>query len=167
MGDASTRAIGTLVPTAMPPLRVMGVLPALSVTTVHPLDAPSAGGAAYVFDFGANVAGMVRLQLPAGHGIPAGTQLRVEIAEIVQGVFNDTGGLCALCPSCSAHCAPAGASDGNLEGNDDGSCDVVGVGATCNSYCANPARDGKGPADHALRDEPCWPHQSYKPSHPQ
>lgn len=42
----------------------------------------------WVFDFGQNVVGFVTLQLDAGHGIPAGTDIRIEHGEIA---YADTG----------------------------------------------------------------------------
>jgi hypothetical protein len=48
-----------------------------------PAPAPAPGAPArWVFDFGQNVNGFVTLSLPAAHGIPAGTQLRLEHGEI-------------------------------------------------------------------------------------
>ena len=41
-------------------------------------------GPAWVFDFGFNTAGMTTLSLPAGHGIPRGTALRIEHGEVAQ-----------------------------------------------------------------------------------
>ena len=161
MGNASTVALGALVPARGPPLRVTAAHPALSMARVAPFDAPPGGGRSFVFDFGLNTAGMVRLSLPAGHGIPAGTQLRIEMAEIVAGPLNDTGGLCTLCPACNLDCPQPNSS---LGGN--APCTGVAEGAVCNTYCTNPAKAGKGPANHALRDEPCWGHQSYTPAPP-
>ena len=146
-------SLGTLRPNLGPPVTTQRELPAQTdpvKTTAFDV------GTAYIFDFGDNVAGMARLDLSVGHGLPAGTALRVAIAEIIEGSFEDVGGMCALCPGCGACAGGAGGSNGNTE------CSVfVGDGALCNTYCNNPSRSGKAPDTHALRDEPCYPHQSY------
>lgn len=48
-----------------------------------PTPAPAPlGPARWVVDFGQNVNGFVTLTLPAGHGLPAGTAIRIEHGEI-------------------------------------------------------------------------------------
>jgi len=83
----------------------------------------------------------------------------MEYAEIVSGVFTDTGGMCKLCPGCGP-CAANGSSCG-ASGPGCGSCAVAakGLGAACDTYChVGAEREG---GTHALRREPCYPHQSY------
>jgi hypothetical protein len=142
-------ALGELRASLSPPLRVIQELPALHVT---PAAARDVGATAYVFDFGKNIAGMVRLSLPAGHTVPRGTVLRIEHGEVLQGEARDIEGMCKLCPGCSSCKAIQ-------------SCDSRGAGAVCDTYCNNPALGG-GADDHPLRMEPCFPHQSYTPGYP-
>jgi len=101
-------ALGALKPTLAPPLRVTGVFPAVSMKSVHAADV----GVAFVFDFGYNTAGMTRLTLPAGHGIPKGTALRIEHGEVAQGKSLDIEGMCTLCPNC-APCIKGGGGGGS------------------------------------------------------
>jgi hypothetical protein len=137
-------AFGQLSPAHAPPLRVRKTVSAVQVSTVRVFDV---GEDVLVFDFGENAAGMSKLSLPAGHNIPAGTQLRVEHGEVVGGPLQDAGGsLCSVCPSC--------------EPCTSNTCLVRGDGAPCDHYCDNPAIHGKID-DHALRTEPCFPHQTY------
>lgn len=168
-------ALGALAPAVGPPLRVVQVYLAVSLHSVSALDV---GGRGWVFDFGQNFAGMTRLDLPAGHGLPAGTVLRIAQAEILAGPFTDTGGMCKLCPGCGA-CDPGpppdipsstadrdGDGDGapevgvtaGLRGNVDCSTNNAAAGALCDTYCATAAHAGLG---KPLRHEPCFPHQSY------
>ena len=114
-----------------PPLRVTGVFPAISVTAVDAHDV----GAAHVFDFAQNMAGILRLTLPAKHGIPKGTVLRIEHAEIVQGKQLDIANMCKLCPKCES----CGGGPGASGPGGAGSCDSRGVGAACDTYCTNPS----------------------------
>jgi alpha-L-rhamnosidase len=140
-------ALGKLAPVIAPPLRVVQIHTAVSVSAVAAFDV----GTAFVFDFGTNLAGVTRLSLPAAHGLPRGTALRIEHAEIVAGPFVDTGGMCKVCPKCG----PCGKTS---------ECQFAGVGAACNTYCGNPAQSG-GADDHQLRQEPCFPHQTYGDGH--
>lgn len=154
--DGSAIALGELKPATAPPVRVTGEFAALSVTAVHASDV---GSAAFIFDFGQNMAGMVRLSLPPANGIPAGTALRIEHGEILQGHDVDTEQMCALCPKCKS-CDNSGGGLGSV-----GPCDSRGIGAVCNTYCGTPAQLG-GVDNHSLRHEPCFPHQSYTPGYP-
>lgn len=86
-------------------------------------------GRAFIVDFGQNMAGMVQLSLPAGHGIAAGTQLRVEHGEIIQGQDRGTVDMCKICPKC-ASCGASGPG-GNRENSQ---CDSRGKGAVCDTY---------------------------------
>ena len=128
-------ALGVIKPTQSPPLQVVATFPALAVTHVTATDV----GAAHVFDFGQNMAGMVRLTLPAGHGIPKGTVLRIEHAEIVQGHNKDISAMCELCPQCSP-CVQGGGGGGSSGPSGKGSCDSRGAGAACDTcvkkHCA-------------------------------
>ena len=145
-------AVGQLKPTLAPPLRVTAEFPAISVTEIPARAGEKTANGGYVFDFGQNMGGMVRLSLPARHGLPSGTQLRIEHAEIVQGRDVDISGMCAACPDC-------GPCSGTY------TCDSNGEGGACNTYCRNPSESG-GVDDHSLRNEPCYPHQSYTPAFP-
>lgn len=169
--DSTTRqpiALGRLSPSLGPPLRVMEVYAAQTMRSVR---ANAVGSTGWVWDFGSNFAGMTRLSLPAGHGLPAGTQLRIEQAEIVAGDFVDTGGMCKLCPQCGP-CpgpdndadvkAPAMGVGSHSRGNSNCAANNAAEGAVCDTYCATVAHAGLKP----LRHEPCFPHQSYKGERP-
>ena len=146
-------ALGALVPRTGPVLRIVDEYPALSVQKVQANDVASTG---WVFDFGQNFAGMSRLSLPRLHGIPVGTELRIEQAEIVAGPFRDTGGMCKLCPTCGA-CAPPDLL--RSRGNTNCINNNAAEGAVCDTYCSTTAHAGlKKP----LRHEPCFPHQTLK-----
>ena len=134
-----------------------GTFPAVTVTRTAATDV----GDAYVFDFGQNMAGMVTLSLPAGHGIAAGTALRIEHGEVVQGKSRDTAGMCKLCPACKS-CPTGGPGGGQSGPGGGGSCDTRGAGAVCDTYC----KFHNASAAHPLRREPCYPHQSYTPGFP-
>lgn len=142
--DGHNVTFGPVSPNQAPPLRIRKTVRALSVSSVSAAD--FGGASVFVFDFGQNAAGMTRLSLPAGHNIPAGTALEIAHAEIVAGPFVDNGGMCELCPGC--------------QGCQSNMCIVHGSGAVCDTYCRNPAWSG-GVDDHALRNEPCFPHQTY------
>ena len=159
--DGAAVALGELKPTLAPPLRVTGIFPAVSVAPVHAADV----GTAWVFDFAQNMAGMTQLYLPAGHGIPKGTALRIEHGEVAQGKSLDIDGMCALCPGC-APCSHGGGGGGASGPSGAGSCDTRGIGAVCDTYCNNPGLSKAGANDHPLRSEPCFPHQSYSPGFP-
>eukprot|EP01051_Picozoa_sp_SAG22_P000173 SAG22_NODE_3_length_48349_cov_158.681180_34_plen_907_part_00 len=158
-------ALGQLAPTVSPPLRAVEIHEAVSVTKVTASDVGSAG---WVFDFGQTMAGMVKLVLPANHRLPRGTELRMEHAEIIAGPFSDTGGMCALCPSCGP-CAPpdhagVGGTDAlraGLRGNNNCGMNDAAGGDTCNTYCTTATRAAEG-LRLPLRREPCFPHQNYK-----
>lgn len=87
--SGSPVAIGELTPMAVPPVLVRAAFPAVAMWPVIASDV----GAAVIYDFGQNMNGMVRLSLPPGHGIPMGTELRIEHGEIVQGPSKDLVGL--------------------------------------------------------------------------
>ena len=139
-------ALGALAPAVGPPLRVVQVYPAVSVHSVSALDV---GGRGWVFDFGQNFAGMTRLDLPAGHGLPAGTVLRIAQAEILAGPFTDTGGMCKLCPGCGP-CAPGKPDGGTADskersrsrGNSNCATNNAAEGAVCDTYCATVVHAG-------------------------
>ena len=152
--DKQGVALGAVKPNLGPALRVTGTFPAVTVKAVHAFDTGGQNSStpSYVFDFGQNMAGMVTLQLPAGHGIPAGTTLRIEHAEIVQGKSLGIGEMCRICPTCSP-CITGPAA-----------CDASGLGAACDTYCKT-GYAGSGNASR-LRHEPCFPHQSYAPGYP-
>ena len=165
--DGVAVALGEVKPMVSPPLRVTGTFPAVSVVDVEARDT----GSSKVFDFGQNMAGMVMLSLPANHGLKAGTVLRIEMAEIVQGKQLDVGNMCKLCPKCGS----CGGGPGASGPGGAGSCDARGQGAVCDTYCTNPAlgspdaagqRPPPGADNHTLRHEPCYPHQSYVPGYP-
>lgn len=163
--DGDAVAIGELKPSVGPPLEVTGRFPALSLTQVMPNDI---GGPAFVFDFGQNMAGMVSLTIPPHTGMPKGTTLRIEHAEIIQGRSLDIGEMCRLCPGCSP-CTKGGGGGGASGPSGAGSCDSRGKGAACDTYCHNPSQGNADPEladDHPLRHEPCFPHQSYVPGFP-
>jgi hypothetical protein len=150
-------ALGELAPVVGPPLRIVQEYPTVSLREVRANDVASTG---WVFDFGQNFAGMSRLSLPEGHGIPKGTELRIEQAEIVAGPFHDTGGMCELCPDCGA-CAPP--DDEHLlllrsRGNSNCAAANAAEGAVCDTYCSTTVHAGLKP----LRHEPCFPHQTLK-----
>ena len=145
-------ALGALTPVVGPPLRIVDEFPAVSVREVRANDVASTG---WVFDFGYNFAGMSRLSLPPAHGIPAGTELRIEQAEIVAGPFSDTGGMCKLCPDCGA-CAPPDLL--RSQGNSNCAQANAAEGAVCDTYCSTTIHSGLKP----LRHEPCFPHQTLK-----
>lgn len=66
----------------------------------------------------------------AGHGIPAGTELRIEHGEIVQGVDHGIAQMCLICPkcgSCGSHSGGASGAGGNSN------CDPRGKGAVCDT----------------------------------
>ena len=144
---APASALGTLRPMLGPPITIAKILPALSVVATETVDV---GGTAWVFDFGYNVQGMVRLELPAGHGLSAGTTIRISIAEIIQGPFDDVGDYC------TNSFQPLGCGK-NPQAGYCGTAAMVGNGAVCNTYCK---KDG-----NPLRQEPCHPHQSYGDPH--
>ena len=160
--EAAPVALGGLSAVLGPPLRVVETYLAVSLREIHANDVAAVG---FVFDFGQNFAGMARLSLPAGHALPAGTELRIEHAEIVAGPFIDTGGMCKLCPTCGA-CAPVspdeagGDVEADLRGNNN--CALAGSanGAICDTYCSTTKRTAD--QQKPLRDEPCFPHQSAK-----
>lgn len=165
--DGVAIALGDVKPMISPPLRVTGTFPAASVTDVVARDT----GPSKVFDFSQNMAGMVRLSLPAKHGLKKGTVLRIEMAEIVQGKQLDIENMCKLCPKCGS----CGGGPGASGPGGAGSCDARGKGAACDTYCTNPAlgsadaagqRPPPGADNHTLRHEPCYPHQSYVPGYP-
>ena len=141
--DGHNVTFGPVSPNQAPPLRIRKTVRALTVSSVTAADF---GATVFVFDFGQNAAGMTKLSLPAGHNIPAGTILEIAHAEIVAGPFVDNGGMCEICPGC--------------QGCQSNMCMVHGSGAVCDTYCHNPAWSG-GVDDHALRNEPCFPHQTY------
>jgi hypothetical protein len=141
-------ALGDLKASLSPALRVVETLDAQSMVQTSATDV----GNAFTFDFRKNVAGMVQLNLPAGHGLPKGTELRIEHGEVIQGKAVDIDGMCKLCPGCGSCASPGHAPQ---------TCDDRGDGAVCDTYCHT------GPAkDHPLRHEPCYPHQSYTPGFP-
>ena len=150
--DGQSVTLGALAPIVGPPLRVVEEYPTVSVHEVHANDVASAG---WVFDFGVNFAGMSRLSLPPDHGIPPGTELRIEQAEIVAGPFSDTGGMCKLCPNCGA-CAPPDLL--RAQGNSNCAQANAAEGAVCDTYCRTTVHAGLKP----LRHEPCFPHQTLK-----
>lgn len=67
---------GALAPTVMPPCRLLEILPAVAVSRL----AGRAEDMRFVYDFGRNLAGNVRLRMPP---CPAGTQVTVRYAETV------------------------------------------------------------------------------------
>ena len=158
--DSKAVALGELKPSQSPPLRVQMRFSALTVKAVNANDV----GPAFVFDFGENMAGMVQINLPAGHSVPKGTVLRIEHAEIVQGKDTDISGMCALCPGCSSCRKGGGGGASGPSGK--GSCDSRGASAACDTYCNNPSLERNVTDDHPLRHEPCFPHQSYSPGFP-
>ena len=147
-------ALGPLAHVVGPPLRIVQEYPAVSVTKVRANDVASTG---WVFDFAQNFAGMSRLSLPAGHGIPPGTELRIEQAEIVAGPFVDTGGMCELCPTCGP-CALRLGGEAGLTGNSNCAAANAAEGAVGDTYCSTTVHAGAKP----LRHEPCFPHQTLK-----
>ena len=152
-------ALGAIKPSLSPPLRVSDRVPAWKVHAVAANDT----GLSYVVDFGRNMAGMMKLSLPTGHGIPRGTELRIGHAEIIEGRGVDIQSICTLCPKCTVCNGHGGGASGPGGG---GSCESRGPGAACNTYCRNPAQVPGGSDSHTLRHEPCFPHQSYTPAYP-
>ena len=77
-----------------PALRVVAIFPAVTLNAVAANDVGSTG---WVFDFGSNFAGMSRLTLPAGHGLPAGAHVTLAMSRMLS-CTHDAGGLEACGP---------------------------------------------------------------------
>jgi len=136
-GDVAI-ARGELKLSIAPPLRFVNEFPAVSVTQVSNHN--------YVFDFGQNMAGIVRMNLKGGK-LPRGSRIEIQHTEILAVKSKDIHGMCSLCPTCSA-CNETLAR-----------CATYFPGEACNVYCTTTT-------DHPLRHEPCYPHQSYTPGFP-